>query len=440
MRKAFLNAAAAAVALAASTSSPTQVLGPIEGNSFAIGNVRVFDGGQIIEQATVIVRNGLIDRLGTQVLLPKDLPFVDGTGKTLIPGLIDSHTHNSRDEALADALRFGVTTELNMSESLADSQRHRLVRSKMERTRFADVWSSGTPATSPGGLGTQFGYAVPTISSPEDANEFVGARVAEGADYLKIIYEPGNAALSSSISKEILEALVKAAHARSRLAVVHVTSRAAARDAAAAGVDGLVHVFSDAPIDELLMQEIASKDIFVVATLTAVLANRTQEKPWLELIQDERIAPRLSKNQLEFLKRTPQGGRQIDPDIPRSTLKQLQARGVDVLAGTDAGATTVLHGASLHAELELLVQAGLTPVQALSAATRLPAERFGLKDRGEIRPGRRADLVLVDGDPTTNIKATRGVAGVFKNGYQIDRAVPPASAGQDAAPDARSDR
>ena len=113
---------------------------------------------------------------------------------------------------------------------------------------------------------------------------------------------------------------------------------------------------------------------------------------------------------------------------------------MDVLAGTDAGATTVLHGASLHAELALLVQAGLTPSQALSAATRLPAERFGLKDRGEIRPGRRADLVLVEGDPTTDIKATRAIARVFKNGYQIDRALPPSSPAQGDAAGARSGR
>jgi imidazolonepropionase-like amidohydrolase len=170
-----------------------------------------------------------------------------------------------------------------------------------------------------------------------------------------------------------------------------------------------------------------------------VFANWTNEKPWQELIQDDRIAPHLSKYQMEFLKRTPvQNARQINPDNPRSAVRQLQARGVDVLAGTDAGATTVLHGASLHAELALLVQAGLTPIQALSAATRLPAERFGLNDRGELRPGRRADLVLVEGDPTTDIKATRAIARVFKNGYQIDRAVTPASPAQGTAPGARS--
>ena len=162
MRKAFLSAATTVVALAVSTSSPTQDLGPVEGNSFVIGNVRVFDGAQVIEQATVIVRNGLVDTLGTQVMLPKDVPIIDGTGKTLIPGLIDAHTHNARDETLSDAVCFGVTTELNMSSSVREAQSQRLRREKIERVELADFWSSGTPATAPGGLGTSFGYPVPT--------------------------------------------------------------------------------------------------------------------------------------------------------------------------------------------------------------------------------------------------------------------------------------
>ena len=424
MVKSIFGIVAISVALAAGPPQGAPISGPVEGNSFAIGRVRVFDGAQVIEQATVIVRNGLVDTLGTQVKLPDGVPFVDGTGKTLIPGLIDAHTHNARDETLFDAVRFGVTTELNMSSSVSEAQSQRPRREKIGRVQLADFWSSGTPATAPGGLGTGFGYAVPAISSPAEAEEFVRARISEGADYIKIIYEP-KSPRGPSISRETLEALVKAAHARSKLAVVHLISLDAARDAVAAGADGFAHVFFDAPIDAPLIQEIVKKNIFVVATLTVVFANRTEEKPWQELIQDERIASHLSNNQLAFVKRTPPRDAlpQINADNPRSTLKQLQARGVNVLAGTDAGASTVLHGASLHAELALLVQAGLTPIQALSAATRLPAERFGLKDRGEISPGRRADLVLVEGDPTRDIKATRAIARVFKNGYQIDRTV-----------------
>ncbi|HEY7388763.1 MAG TPA: amidohydrolase family protein [Bryobacteraceae bacterium] len=109
---------------------------------------------------------------------------------------------------------------------------------------------------------------------------------------------------------------------------------------------------------------------------------------------------------------------------PRFTVAKLQARDVEVLAGTDAPSPGAAHGVSLHGELASLVLSGLTAPQALAAATRVPAERFGIKDRGRIAPGLCADLRLVDGDPTKDITSTRGMSRVFKNGYEVNRAVP----------------
>jgi hypothetical protein len=93
-----------------------------------------------------------------------------------------------------------------------------------------------------------------------------------------------------------------------------------------------------------------------------------------------------------------------------------------VLAGTDAPNPGTAYGASLHQELELLVQSGLTPTEALSAATELPAKVFGLADRGRIAKGLRADLLLVEGNPTADIKDTRRIAGIWKEGVELDRA------------------
>jgi imidazolonepropionase-like amidohydrolase len=92
-----------------------------------------------------------------------------------------------------------------------------------------------------------------------------------------------------------------------------------------------------------------------------------------------------------------------------------------LLAGTDAndgphGGFLALHGASIHRELVLLTQAGLTPAEALAAATSVPAHHFGLADRGRVLPGLRADLVLVDGDPTADITATRAITDVWRRG------------------------
>jgi imidazolonepropionase-like amidohydrolase len=113
--------------------------------------------------------------------------------------------------------------------------------------------------------------------------------------------------------------------------------------------------------------------------------------------------------------------------LPRvlGSVARLHAAGVPILAGTDAPNPGTAHGPSLHGELELLVRAGLTPVEALRAATSTPARVFRLGDRGRIAPGMRADLVLVDGDPTSDVTATRRITRIWKNGFPVDRTIKP---------------
>jgi imidazolonepropionase-like amidohydrolase len=103
-------------------------------------------------------------------------------------------------------------------------------------------------------------------------------------------------------------------------------------------------------------------------------------------------------------------------------MRQLSKLHASVLTGTDAPAPGTSYGASVHGELALFVREGLTPVEALAAATSAPAKCFHLSDRGAIRPGLRADLVLVEGDPTQNILATRNIVAVWKRGIRVQRA------------------
>lgn len=146
-----------------------------------------------------------------------------------------------------------------------------------------------------------------------------------------------------------------------------------------------------------------------------------------ELAADERVRSKLSQPWLDTLCGSfdvyPQG--KLDDVL--ATVGALHAAGVDVLAGTDVSVPVpslggLAHGASLHHELRLLVAAGLTPVQALRAATALPARRFGLTDRGRVAPGARADLLLVDGDPTTTITDTLGIRAVWRRGVRQETA------------------
>ncbi len=397
---------------------------PLNGNSFVMRNVRVFDGERVVEDANVVVRAGRIVTVGRD-RPPSDLPFVDGSGRTLLPGFIDAHAHVQGEGALRNALRFGVTTELDMFTIVEFAQAHRAPRDRLTRTDLADLYSAGAPVTSPGGMGTQFGIPFPTISGPEEASDFVRARLAEGSDYIKILYEPG-AGIVTTISSETLAAVVAAAHAQGALAVVHVTSLEGARGTVAAGADGLAHFFGDTLIDDALAGEMAARGIFVTPTLSffAVIDGAGLGP---ELAADPHIAPLLTDAQLTALTAPPPGKdamgtflHRFDIEKASENVRRLRAAGVRTLAGDDAP-NLGAHGVSMHGELQLLTQAGLTPAEALKAATRAPAEAFRLADRGRIVPGARADLVLVDGNPLTDIKATRAIVRVFKNGFDVRR-------------------
>jgi len=102
-------------------------------------------------------------------------------------------------------------------------------------------------------------------------------------------------------------------------------------------------------------------------------------------------------------------------------MHQLISEQVPMLVGTDAPAPGTTYGASVHGELVLFVREGMTPIQALASATSVPARAFRLEDRGKISPGMRADLLLVQGDPTRDIKDTRNIVAVWKRGIRVDR-------------------
>ncbi len=385
-------------------------------NTFAITHVRIFDGEQTLEDATLLVREGRVQAINGPV---DERPVVDGRGRTVIPGLIDAHTH-SFGTAMSDALNFGVTTELDMFATQSELRDHRAQRSSLERTDEADLFSAGTLATAPGGHGTEYGIPIPTLTTPAQARPWVDDRVREGSDYLKLVYEPG--ARFPSIDRATMAAVIEAAHAHHLLAVAHISRREAAREAAVDGIDGLMHAFADGPASPEVVAAIQSHGVFVVPTLVVLSAMTNGSKEANALANDRRIAPFLSTAQRKAL--MGEWGRLDAPlqaDFAADAVRALHQAGVELLAGTDAGNRGAAHGASLHHELDLLVRCGLTPREALIAATAAPARRFGLSDRGRLAPGLRADLVLVEGNPMVDIHATRAIVAIWKNGYEVTR-------------------
>lgn len=394
---------------------------------FAIRDVRVFDGEDVVEDSTVHIKGGFIESVARQFDSTADIDVIDGRGKTLLPGLIDSHTH-AQPPSLENALLFGVTTELDMFScpEWMDSQR----RDAAERNDLADVRSASIGATVLGGhpsmmIGTYFDEQYPVVNSLQDAFPFVAARVAEGADYIKLLIDDGTSLGhdSPTLGEDVARAIVDAAHDHGKMAVAHVTSLAGAEQALRAGVDGLVHIFFDRPPTDEIIAQALDAGVFITPTLSTV-GSLASDIDGTHLANDDRARPLIPASWHENLCQCWHLGSPGSIDHAIEATRRMHEAGVDILAGTDAagiGVVGTAHGVSMHGELELLVRAGLSPVQALRAATSSPARRFGLTDRGRIAPGLQADLLLVEGDPTREITATLSIAGIWRRGDKLSR-------------------
>lgn len=374
-----------------------------------IRDARVFDGERTIPRADIMIDGG---RITEPDGLPADVE-VDGSGKTLFPGLIDAHTHTF-DGSLAQALTFGVTTELDMFCLPGNLSRQRELAAGDD---VADLRSAGMLATAPGGHPSQlmagfdastleaFGDAVggfDTVADRGQARRFVEARLAEGIDYLKIVVDDGavHGARLPALTPQVVAALVEAAHDNGLLTIAHAITAREVAIALDAGVDGLAHVFADAgpddPVGYDLAARVATQGVFVVTTLAYFEAITGQAGA------ADHALPGCAENAVH-------------------AARILHQAGVPLLAGTDANPFAPVHGAAMHRELALLTEAGLGNEEALAAATSVPARHFRLTDRGRVAPGLRADLILVDGDPTRDIAATAAIAEVWRRGVRRPR-------------------
>ena len=349
--------------------------------SSALRGVRVYRDGRFGDPEDVVIDGSII---GTNTVGALDVE----AGGFLIPGLIDCHLHIQGLDTLETLARNGVTTALDMGNPMS------LLAPLRGAAGVTDLRAAGVVSTSPTSAHAQRMHAdtAVLVASPEDADSWVAARVDEGADYIKVVIDlPG-------FDQETVNALVVAAHARGRKVIAHASRSDAVAMAQAAGVDILTHAPLDRAIDTAQAEALVAAGAIIVPTLT------------------------MMEGLVQGLKRAGIPGPAYGP--ARASVVAAHAAGMPILAGTDANVAPGApsqppFGESLHHELELLVDAGLTPAEALDAATSLPADHFDLADRGRIRPGLRADLVLLEENPLVDISATRKIRGVWIAGNRI---------------------
>ena len=410
--------------------SATSLLPAQSGDStYVIRGVRVFDGETVAERQTVVISEGKIAAVGgSSITVPPGAQEVAGAGRTLLPGLMDAHVHLplfGATAALQQMLAFGVTTAVVMGTSQQGMPQVKKIEAS-DAPDAAGILTAGPVATAPGGHPTQMeggaGAVIPTLSTPDEADAFVAARLAEGADFIKIIYDDieGYGKKLPMLDEATIAALATAAHARGKIAVAHIGSERHARGAVAAGVDGLAHLFDGTAVSSDFGRFAAKRGVFVIPTLSTLYSACGRSDGPRLLKESETM--RLVKPQFRTLLEMPPPSTTLSCEAAPAAIRQLAAAGVPVLAGTDAPYPGLTYGASLHRELEHLVNAGMTPTAVLTAATSAAARAFRMNDRGRIRAGMRADLLLVEGDPSKQIRDTRNIAEIWKRGVRVQRA------------------
>ncbi|VAW48274.1 hypothetical protein MNBD_GAMMA03-1265 [hydrothermal vent metagenome] len=394
-----------------------------EKNHFIIKDVRLYDGEEMIESTDIEIKDHKVFKIAKMIKANDSVEMIYAKGKTLLPGLIDAHTH-VYGNALKDALNFGVTTELDMFSMPQYTLEGSKSRNNLNNTTKADLFSSSILATAPGGHGTQYGFEIPVLETPDQAMKFVNDRINEGASYIKVVYNSKQATRQffPSISLEILQALIKHTHARNKILVVHVDNYISALQSLESGADGLVHSFMDKVVDDKLIALMKKNKAFMIPTFT-VVASVSQLTNTDEILNHKPFKGFISNEQKQQLKAKfppfgiPKSGFQIALD----SVKLLSDAGITILAGTDAPNPGTTHGVSMYQEIEHLTQAGLSNTQAIHSATGAARKHFPIGDRGTLKVGASASMILVDGNPFTDIKQLSYLTKIWKNGVLVQR-------------------
>ena len=389
----------------------------------AIVGAVVFDGtGAVPRAATVIIENGRIRQVGAGLKVPAGAKVIDARGKALLPGFFDLHTHwtpagnPATTPQIATAyVAAGVTTVNDFHEQPESYAPRRAWLS----TLVAPHVNFAARVSTPGGHGADWGDQSTTIwiNTPEAARAAIATLKPYKPDLIKAFtdgWRYGLAPDNTSMDEGTLRALTEAAHKEGLEVLTHTVTVDRGAIAARAGVDALAHGLQDRELDPKVLAAIVTSKLAMAPTLAVYEPNKPGNPPLDR--SDPKVTPRFVKFGYAL-----------------HNVKTMYDAGVRVGLGTDAGMPGTLHGRSTLREMELLVEAGLTPSQALVAATSSSAKIMHQDgDRGTIAAGQRADIVLIDGKPWDRIADVYKVSQVLIDGRLVygtgAPALPPANA------------
>jgi imidazolonepropionase-like amidohydrolase len=428
-----------------------------ETDGFVVVDVTVFDPDvpALVPHRDVLVRGPRIEAVRTHGgALPAELPTVQGVGLTLIPGLVDAHTHTGATGdppgslSLPDTqynlsawLAAGVTTVFDMGGRTSHT-RKLAGRSEAGSISAPRVYTATPPITVPGAhplvLGDALlpwpidllvGRMIPVVEHADEAAEVVARELESGPDWVKVVCDelpPG----TNEMGEDVLVALVNAAHAEGKKVAVHVGDEDNALAAVRAGADLLAHGIWRGEVSADGAAEIARSGTPMVATLAGFeLTKDIAAGRWAptqldrRLVDPDRYGPLIGEKG-KALGQVPALGAfaaAIHEDMAANIL-QLHQAGVVILVGSDAPLPGIYAGSGLHRELAALTRAGIPSLEVLAGATSRPADWVGTRNWGRVIPGGVADLVLVRGDVSTDLTSLAEPVHIWRAGRVVHRA------------------
>jgi imidazolonepropionase-like amidohydrolase len=420
-----------ALAVAAGSSFHTSRAQDSDGSAVVLTGARLFDGtgSAPIEQSTLVIRNGRIEAVGPAnvITAPADAVRIDLSGKTILPGLINAHGHLNADpsnrparDRLVGQLRvyadYGVTTVVVLGtgdDDLSDSVRLRDGQ-ESETLDRARVYVAGP--------------SLRDLKTTEEARERVDAYADAKVDIIKIHITGG----PNDMTPDVYGALIDQAHERGLPVAAHLYYLDDARGLLDAGVDVIAHSVRDQDVDAALIAEIKRRNVGYIPTFTRDLARFVYETtpdfftdPFflrhVDAYRREMTALSDPASQDEIRRSAARQADKASLEQGKRNLKILSDAGVLIALGTDSGTNEgQWQGYFEHTELEMMVEAGMSPAQALVAATGGAAHAMGLsRQLGTLEPGRWADLLVLNANPLDDIRATRQIDSVWIAGRQL---------------------
>lgn len=419
---------------------------PARAQSIVLRNFTLIDGSgapPMPGTALVIDSGGRIEWVGAMARLktPGDAQVIDLAGKYVIPGLIDDHVHlglvhglkqdvdfytsDLVQEQLRTYAAYGVTSVLVLGtdkDLIFDIR----AAQRAGRPEVARVFTTGQGIVYKGSYG-----GVPKLNQPVatalEARAAVAAQARKGVDLIKFWVDDEFGTLPVRMPADVSQAIIDEAHRHHLKVVAHVFYLDNAKTLLDQGVDGLAHSVRDKPVDEDLLNSMKRHGTWQMAETLSREASFTYTR--LPFLDDPFFNRSVSPQVLQELA-SPQRAAQLEtaPHFPRypavfetamtNTSREAHA-GIPYGMGTDSGPSGRFGGYFAHWELQLMVQAGLTPLQALTAATGGNAKFIGAADLGSIAPHKWADLVVLDRDPVTDIRNTRTIHAVYVAGRSV---------------------